>query len=146
MSPVDFAIVRRKLESIALKLRQLEPIAKLDEQAYQREDIWHRKGTERLLHEVIEAAVDINTHLLVQSGRPTPDSMFESFIELGKAGILTGTLANTLAPSAGLRNRLVHEYETINEAWVHRAVRDALRDYPLYMAAVEDFLNAAQNR
>ena len=140
MSPVDRAIIRRKLETIALRLKQLEPIAQLDEQDYLAEDIWHRKGTERLLHEVIEAAVDINAHLLVQSGRAAPDSMFESFVELGNAKVLSKELAETLAPSAGLRNRLVHEYETIDEALVHRAVRDALQDYPRYVAAIEAFI------
>ena len=52
MSPIDRAIVRRKLEAIALNLKELEPIAQLDEDAYLEADIWHRKGTERLLHEL----------------------------------------------------------------------------------------------
>ncbi|VEP13873.1 conserved hypothetical protein [Hyella patelloides LEGE 07179] len=36
-------------------------------------------------------------------------SNFEAFIELAKYGVLTEDLARELAPSAGLRNRLVHE-------------------------------------
>ena len=34
------------------------------------EDLYRRKATERLLQEMIEAAIDINTFIIVQTGKP----------------------------------------------------------------------------
>lgn len=44
------------------------------------------------------------------------------------------------APSTGLRNRLVHEYEEVNDAIVLRAVAEGRRSFADYVAAVEKFL------
>lgn len=51
-------------------------------------------------------------------------------------------LADELAPSAGLRNRLVHQYDDIDDAIVLRAVGEARRSFGAYAAAVERMLTA----
>ncbi len=45
-----------------------------------------------------------------------------------------------MAPSAGLRNRLVHEYDAIVDAIVLDAVRKAQSLFPQYVAAIERYL------
>ena len=52
-------------------------------------------------------------------------------------------MAGALAPSAGLRNRLVHEYETIDDAEVLASVGALLQLYPRYIQAVESHLAKA---
>jgi uncharacterized protein YutE (UPF0331/DUF86 family) len=52
------------------------------------------------------------------------------------------TLAETLAPAAGLRNRLVHEYDVIDDAIVLDAVGRARRDFAAYVTAIEQYLAA----
>ncbi len=44
------------------------------------------------------------------------------------------------APSAGLRNRLVHEYEDINPHIVFQSIRMALEIYPEYIQQVQIYL------
>ncbi len=139
MTPIDPEVVRRKLGVITENLIRLEPIARLTLQEYLR-DLFRRKGTERLLQELVEAAIDINTHLLAQQGRPVPDDAFSGFLALGEAGVLTKELAEVLAPAAGLRNRLVHEYDVVDDRLVLEAVRAAQKDMPRYVAAVEEWL------
>lgn len=139
MSPLDHDIVRRKLETIVADLRLLEPIAELDVNAYLTEP-YRRKATERMLQEIVEAAVDVNAHILVQAGQGAPDDLFASFHGMAGAGVLTSDLATSLAPSAGLRNRLVHEYDRIDDAIVLAAVGQALTLYPQYVAAIEAYL------
>ena len=139
MTPVDPAVVRRKLSVITTNLRALEPVATIDLTRY-RAEIFTRKGTERLLQELIEAALDLNMHLLAQTARKLPDDYYQSFILLGEQEILSKELATALAPSAGLRNRLVHEYEAIDDTVVMKAVRQAQDLYPQYVAAVEQYL------
>ncbi len=61
MTPSDPSILRRKLLVIVDNLKALEPIAAMSLDQY-RNELFTRKGTERLLQELIEAAIDLNTH------------------------------------------------------------------------------------
>jgi uncharacterized protein YutE (UPF0331/DUF86 family) len=110
VTDVDAALVRRKLARIARNLDDLKTVQDLDLSAYI-EDRFRQKGTERLLQETVETAVDVNLHLLRAAGVPSPPDYFRSFIELGRHGVIPLALADRLAPSTGLRNRLVHEYD-----------------------------------
>jgi uncharacterized protein YutE (UPF0331/DUF86 family) len=139
MTPSDPSVLRRKLLVIVENLKALEPIATVAPQRY-REELFLRKGTERLLQELIEAAIDLNTHLLVQDGHGAPDDYYQGFIRLADRGVLSRELADALAPSTGLRNRLVHEYDAIVDAIVLDAVRKAQSLFPQYVAAIERYL------
>jgi uncharacterized protein YutE (UPF0331/DUF86 family) len=120
MTPADPAVLRRKLTVIVGNLQALESVTRLPLERY-KADLF-RKGTERLLQELIEAAMDLNIYLLVQEGHPPPDDYYQSFLLLANIGVLEPDLAAALAPSAGLRNRLAHEYDSIVDAEVLDAV------------------------
>ena len=139
MSPLDRDLVRRKLAVIARNLDDLAAIEGMPLDNYQA-DRFRQKGTERLLQELIEAAVDANLHLLRASGAPAPTDYFQSFVALGAHGVLPRALAESLAPAAELRNRLVHEYDRIDDEVVLRAVARARREFAAYVAAVEQHL------
>ncbi len=136
MTELDRALVQRKLAAIARNLSDLGAIEGLTLEEYRR-DRFRQKGTERLLQETVEAAVDVNLHLLSAGGHPTPPDYYESFVAAGRAGIIPEELARQLAPSAGLRNRLVHEYDALDDAIVLEAVRDARRQFAAFVAAIE---------
>jgi len=140
MSPIEEAIIRRKLSVIVENLRALEPIGKMTPKEYIQE-LYKRKATERLLQELIEAAIDINTYVIVQTGNKVPDDYYESFIKLGELNIISPDLAEKLAPSAGLRNRLVHEYDTLEHLMVLDAARRAEALYPEYIKQIENYIS-----
>jgi len=139
MSPLDVEIIRKKLGTIIENLKALEPIKSVRESEY-KEDLYKRKATERLVQELIEAAIDINTYIIVQTGNPAPDDYYTSFIKAGVLKVISMDLAEKLAPSAGLRNRLVHEYDAIDNSMVIEAVRSGLMLYKRYIEEIEDFL------
>lgn len=139
MSPIDKAIIRRKLAVIIENLNALGPISGMTREEYI-QDVYKRKATERLLQELIEAAIDINIHLIVQTGNIAPDDYYRSFIDAGRLKIIPIELAEKLAPSAGLRNRLVHEYDLIEHAIVLDAVQMAEELYSEYVKQVEGFI------
>ena len=141
MSPVDKEIVKRKMAIIVRNLKALERVHGCTREEYER-DFYMRKATERLLQELIEAAIDINTHIIMESGAMVPDSYYESFLELASLKILPADVARSLAPSAGLRNRLVHEYDTIDDAVVHAAVSEAIGLYTDYLRAIQRHIDA----
>ena len=139
MSPADAAVIRRKLGHIAESLRALAPLADLSLDEYRRR-LYERKAAERLLHEAIEAALDINAHILAGHGGAVPEDYYSGFLALAALGVLSQELAEQLAPSAGLRNRLVHEYEGLDDERVRAAMATILDRYPRYVRAIETFL------
>ncbi len=139
MSPVEKEVIRRKIAVIIENLKALEAVKDITIEEY-RDDIYKRKATERLLQELIEAAIDINTHIIVQTGNRVPDDYFESFIKAGEYNIIPKYIAGKLAPSAGLRNRLVHEYDLLDHSRILEAVKIAEDLYPRYIKAIEDYL------
>ena len=142
MSPIDAAIVRRKLGHIMAALEALRPLARLTREEY-RAQLYERKAAERFLHEAIEAALDINAHLIAETGAPVPDDYCGGFVAMGDLGIFSPELAQRLAPSAGLRNRLVHEYETLDDDRVLAAIGALPEQYPRYIQAIEAHLGKA---
>ena len=139
MSPVDAAVIRRKLARILASLDALKPISRLSVAEY-RARLYERKAGERLLQEVIEAALDINAHLTAELGSEVPEEYYGGFLKIGELGIVSPDLARSLAPSAGLRNRLVHEYEGIDDEKVLGSIGTLLELYPRYVQAIEAFL------
>jgi uncharacterized protein YutE (UPF0331/DUF86 family) len=145
MSPLDEETIRRKLTVITENLQALLPIMDLTRDEYAT-DLYRRKATERLLQELVEAAIDVNIHLIVQTGHPAPDDYYDSFMGVGELKVIPMNLAEKMAPSAGLRNRLVHQYDRLNHAIVHQAVRMAEELYPAYVSKVEEFITKNSTR
>ncbi len=141
MSPVDKEIIRRKLSIIIENLRALEPIMNMTKEEYIK-DIYKKKATERLLQELIEAAIDVNTHIIVETGNAAPDDYYESFIKAGELKIISADIAEKLAPSAGIRNRLVHEYDLLEHSIVLDAVRMVEGLYTKYIKEIEDYISS----
>ena len=142
MSPIEVEVIKRKLSVIVENLKALKPVVAMKKDEYER-DLYKRKATERLLQELIEAAIDINTHIIVQTGSPAPDDYYESFIRAGKLGIISSELAENLAPSAGLRNRLVHEYDQLDHSLILKAVKTAEELYPEYVKEINHYISGS---
>ena len=139
MSPLDAAILRRKLQHIITSLDRLRPISRLTLQEYH-ERFYERKAAERLLQEAVEAALDINAHVIAELGKDIPEDYYGRFLKMGELGVVPPDLAHSLAGSAGLRNRLVNEYETIDDARVLDAITTLLETYPRYIQALETYM------
>jgi len=140
MNPLEKEIIRRKFAVIVENLNLLKPIQNMTQEEYI-DDIYKRKATERLLQELIEAAIDINTHIITQTKNMVPDDYYESFIKMGELKIIPRLIAEKLAPSAGLRNRLVHEYDTLEHPVILNAVKRAEELYSEYIKAVDYYIS-----
>jgi uncharacterized protein YutE (UPF0331/DUF86 family) len=138
MSPIDLDVVRRKLERIIENLDDLREIHGAGFEEYSR-DRKTRKLAERCLQEAIEAASDLNSHILVESGFAAPTDYFTAFLKMGEFSILDLALAEKLAPSAGLRNRIVHEYDLLDNRKIFDAIKVCLELYPDYIRSIRDY-------
>jgi len=136
---VNRELVRRKLNKLIQYLQELESIKNYTLKEYL-DNFFIKRTTERLLQMIVETATDINGHIIVDNGNPPPKDYYESFILLAQQGIIDKKFAEKLAPSAGLRNRLVHEYDDINDKIVFKNVTTALNMYRKYIEIIEEYL------
>ncbi len=91
---------------------------------------------------VVEAAAAICNHLCARRGR-APESYPGCFEALGELGILDPALAGRLAAMARLRNLLIHGYGRIDDAQLHRILREDLGDLDLFLESVASYLERA---
>jgi uncharacterized protein YutE (UPF0331/DUF86 family) len=136
---IDADLVTRKMLLITSDLDLLRRIAESGLDAYLSSPM-HQAAVERYLERVIGRMIDINYHLLTESGQPPPPDYHASFTRLGELHVLDGDFARQIARAAGLRNRLVHEYEALDPRKVFEALDATLRDVPQYLSQVHTFI------
>ena len=135
---IDVALVTRNLLLITTDLEALSPFASKPLDVYLANPI-DEVVAERYLERIIGRMIDVNYHLLTESGHPPPPDYHQSFVQLGALGVLDPAFARRIASSAGLRNRIVHEYDAIDPAKVHEALQTALPDIREYLTRVRNW-------
>ena len=136
---IDKTLILRKIKLIGEDLKRLKPLSFLSFRDYKK-DYRNEILAERYLERIIGRLIDINYHLIVEIQKLPPKDYFESFIFLGRLKIISLKLAKKLAKSAGLRNRLAHEYNGIDERLVHQAIKNCFHDLPKYLKQTNNFL------
>lgn len=139
MNNIDSEIVLARLKLINKYYKTLEEFRSISLDEFLA-DFRQQLIVERLLQLMTQAAIDINDHILSKLNPGEPYTNFEAFIELGKSQIITPELAKQIAPSSGLRNRLVHEYDDIDPNQVFKAINFALQQYPFYVRQINSYL------
>lgn len=143
MTDIEPAIVLNKLDFMDNYLQKLECFESTTLEEYLN-NYDQQLVVERLLQLIIQVALDINRYCLKRLKIKQPQDNVTTFIEVSKLGIITPELAESLAESAGLRNRLVHVYEEIDPVKVHAAIQKALQYYPIYQRQVTSYLDALE--
>ena len=129
---IDKELVTRKVLLVTEDLRALGPLAAKPVAEYLA-GATDEVLAERYLERIIGRMIDINYHVLTESGQPPPPDYYPSFTALATIGMLDQAFAKRIAACAGLRNRITHEYEAIDPARVHEALQSAVRDIPEYL-------------
>jgi len=138
---IDRELVTRKMVLITEDLRRLEVLGLKSREEYLASEI-DEALAERYLERMIGRMIDVNYHLLTESGEAPPRDYHECFVALSRLGVLAGDFARRLAPCAGLRNRIVHAYDDLDAGRVYDSLRDALADVPAYLSGIRSFLDA----
>jgi uncharacterized protein YutE (UPF0331/DUF86 family) len=138
---IDRELVIRKISLILRDLPPLTDLSRLTIDNYLADPI-NEVLAERYLERMIGRMIDINYHLITESGQPPPKDYHESFHMLATVGILPVDLSREIAFSAGLRNRIVHEYDEIDESKVYEALKAAVRQIPIYLNHVNRYIES----
>ncbi|NLC08132.1 MAG: DUF86 domain-containing protein [Syntrophomonadaceae bacterium] len=95
---------------------------------------------EHHLRRALENLFDIGRHLLVKGGLGHPDNYREVIDMLGKAGIIPMNFASRIRGMAGYRNRLIHEYERVDEEEIYNIVTTKLKDFSEFVEYILDYI------
>ncbi len=130
--PIDKKLISRKITLINGDLKSLKGLNKLSLKIYL-SNAEYETLAERYLERIIGRMIDINYHILSEKENEMPTDFYSSFVLLGRKKYLPIKLAETMAGSAGLRNRLAHEYDEIDAKKVFGAIDSCLKDVPKYL-------------
>lgn len=83
-----------------------------------------------------QTCIDLTNHIIASEGWRTPRDFGDSFTVLHEHGVIDDTLAGRLRDLAGLRNRLVHVYDEIDDVRVHQALATGLSDLDAFATVV----------
>lgn len=136
---VNQELIHRKLTKLIQYLDELKAVQDYTLEEYL-DNYFIKRTAERLIQLIVEVATDINGHIIVDEGHNPPHNYYQSFIKLGQLDLIDEDLAQQLAPSTGLRNRLVHEYEEIDDQIVFESIATALELYKQYIKKIKDLV------
>lgn len=136
---IDAVLIVRKINLISEDFKEIVELSRktLEEFLASRVD---GVLAERYLERMIGRMIDINYHVITESDLPPPTDYYQSFLQLARLGVLPHDLAQTIAGCAGLRNRIVHEYDEIDPAKIHEALHTTARDVLPYLTHVHSYV------
>jgi len=135
----DPDVVQRRLRHLRRSLDDLRSITPLTVDRLDG-DSMVRAAVERLVQVSIDLAVEINAHLAVTLTSEAPPNARASFDAVHQVGVIDAELAMRLAPAAGMRNILVHQYVDIRTDLVVDAATRLPVDLGLYIEQVAAFV------
>jgi uncharacterized protein YutE (UPF0331/DUF86 family) len=138
---LDRERVTKHLEDISSSLRILESLKPVSFQQFS-EDPKIYWAVEKGLERCIQNLLDASAHIVAALGGPVPDNYGSLLLELGRSRILPSDFAARIAPMAGFRNILIHEYLEVDLREVYAALQDRLDDFRTFAHYVLRFLEA----
>lgn len=106
---LDERTVHAKLHLMDTLLRRLTRSGEIDRAAVEN-DMDLRLILERIITQVVDLAVAVNSQIATAELGTAPEDYSASFTALAEVGAIERDLARALAPSTGLRNILIHAY------------------------------------
>lgn len=131
--------ILKKTEEIENYLKEICDLFKLED-----EKIINNSGNihiaERLLQLIVDTTIDINQYLIKELKLKTADDFQSTFYILAENNILSKDFAQKIAPIVGLRNRIVHRYDTLNKSLFIKIFRENISDFEKYSQSIMEYL------
>src|SRR5271170_3619193 len=113
--PISQIFITEKVRLLAEYLQKAKDIFKAfdDAQILASDTIY---VLERMFQLSVEVIIDLNNYLIKELGSKPAEDIQSTFMTLAAAGILPEDFAKKIAPTVGLRNKIVHVYEKVDRA------------------------------
>jgi uncharacterized protein YutE (UPF0331/DUF86 family) len=125
---VSSEIIGSRLKKLTEYIQLLEKLKLHPKKAFL-EDPFVYGNVERYLQLSIQVVIDISNHILSERNINGLKEYRDMIIGLGKEGLIPEELAAKIAPMAGLRNLLVHEYVEIDHEKLFDIIQRQLGDF-----------------
>ncbi|MBI3274139.1 MAG: DUF86 domain-containing protein [Candidatus Colwellbacteria bacterium] len=138
---LDKELIKRKLYLNEQELQRLKMFEHLTVDEIAKDPVKHA-ACERFLERLITRAIDINRHIIAEKGDAglTVTKYRDTFLRLSNLGIYPEAFAKKIAPSAGLRNALVHDYNDIDQRLFKKSIGEAIKEFNQYARYVLSYL------
>ena len=136
-------LIQQKLVNMDSYIEELGPYLESSLEEYL-EKPGQRRIVERLAQVMIESAIDTNNVLIVATGGVPASTARESFATVHALGVIDDHLLTRFRQTyVGLRNRIVHDYDVLDNRLVYFTARRLMEDARKYVGSVYRYLSAA---
>lgn len=115
----EFSGIERRLDELSDRLARLQPLTGRARSDFD-QDPYLRDIVERNLEIAAQCCLDISHRIISHQGARKPVDYYDAILRMGELGVLPTEFARCLAPLAGFRNILVHEYLLVEWDEVYR--------------------------
>lgn len=136
----DNLTICKKLSVLLGYYKELKKVVKDISQENYSEQLLIKRTVEREIQLIVECATDINNMILKKLNKGPSKDYFNSFIDLAENHVLKLDFALGIAPSTGLRNILVHEYQKIDDEIVFKSIENVTKYYLEYIDIISTYL------
>ncbi len=124
---VDADVVAAKLSEIADRLERIRLRCPAEAAALaQDRDALELVSFNLIL--VIQAALDVASHVISDEGWPAASTLADSFVRLHQHDVISAETLAGIRPAARMRNVLAHLYASVDPVKVHHAATIGLAD------------------
>lgn len=140
MPKIDFAIVDARVKKIRTAAAKLTRFKKMSLEEFTGNSD-NTDLAERNLEVAVEAMLDIGNHIIASLDYEKPEDYFDIFMILGKNKVIAKEFAEKLAPLAGLRNRIIHNYTKIDHDLILKNIKERLSDFEEFSKQILTFIS-----
>lgn len=141
---VDRGVVERRLTSLldaVAVLREFQGLS-VEELTATPKIYW---AVQHGLQLCTQSVLDIAAHLVTALDVTIRDEYRDHVLALGRLGVLSKDFASRIAPMAGFRNILIHEYLDVDLYEVHRVLHQHLDDFTRFVSDIQAYLDEHVN-
>jgi len=139
-------LVKQKLVNMARYVEEIAPYLQGPVGDYLA-SAGRRRIVERLAQVIVESAIDTNALLIEMAGGVPADTARRSFETIHRLGLIDDELLSRFRRTyVGLRNRIVHDYDVLDNKIVYYTARRLVDDARKYIEAIYASLDQLRNQ
>lgn len=137
---VDIAIVQKKLSAIAEQIAFLQTKKSMAVKKNLNDDIGLLNSVAYAIHTVIQAAVDIATHIESDENWELPSHASQSFKILERHGVISNETSEDMQQAVKLRNVIVHQYDDLHLDVIEDVVKTKLDCFLRFTKEIQSWI------
>lgn len=140
LSQSRIRLIQRKLLNMDKYISQLQLQLQTSQKRYL-SDYTRQRAMERLCQVIIEFAIDTSMLIVTGLKMAPPESAREGFQKIYQLNVIDTKLLQSFERYVGFRNRIVHEYEALDQKIIYRTARNLVDDSRAFISSIQNFIS-----